>query len=261
MEEQPPRPRPLELRRARVGDRLLECRRRAVAACPPIGVDAQAVAAEVVLQQIGGEQSRVWEPIGLSSQRGERARREPERLVVTDQVQKPLGPDRSERSARDVRGTPAGRDEGVRPADLDPRRLATELHLDRLEESWDARTTLEIARATTAAERRPDQRSRAGPACPAPRGAWPGGASLDRPRPGRADRLRSRSRLIRSGAWSATASRRGRRCWARSRRSGSPGTRTRGLGWSTSGGRASNRVVCCGRSRADAPSSRRHANA
>ena len=69
------------------------------------------------------------------------------------------------------------------------------------------------------------------------------------------------SRLIRSGAWSATASRRGRRCWARSRRSGSPGTRTRGLGWSTSGGRASNRsrllrAVAGGRPEQPAPRER-----
>ena len=73
----------------------------------------------------------VREAVGLGRERGEAARRHRERRVVLDQVEEPVGLDRPQRRAGDVRGPPRRRDERVGAADLDAQRLAAVLELDR----------------------------------------------------------------------------------------------------------------------------------
>ncbi len=74
-------------------DRVLERRRRLAAS--PAAVHAEPVAAEVVAQQLGGEQRVVREAVRLVGQRGVAAHRERERLVLLDQVQEPLAAERA----------------------------------------------------------------------------------------------------------------------------------------------------------------------
>ena len=148
VEEQPPPFAAREGGRARaldVRDGVLKRRRAVVARRGALGVDADGVRAEVLAQELGGEQGHVREPVGLLGERGVRAHGEREWLVLLDEVQEPLAPDGPDRLRGDV-GAPPGRgDEAVRPADVDSSCLASEHDLDAIEEPLQALVRLEIA--------------------------------------------------------------------------------------------------------------------
>ena len=74
-------------------------------ASAPLGVDADAVAAEVVAQQLGREQGGVREAVGLVGERRVGAHRERERLVLLDQVEEALAAERADGGRGDVRAS------------------------------------------------------------------------------------------------------------------------------------------------------------
>jgi hypothetical protein len=113
------------------------------------------VGPEIAAQQLAGEQRGVLERVGLGGQRGPRAHRERERLVLLDEIEEALRRHRRQRRVGDVGRPPGGGDERVLTAARDRRRLAPEHDLDGIKDAVEPAVGLQ--RGPPGARQRPDR--------------------------------------------------------------------------------------------------------